>query len=63
MGQGALQLPHHRATGSGKTYLACAVGARACRESYRTLYFYAPKFFRAVESARADGSLFQRLVK
>jgi DNA replication protein DnaC len=48
-------------TGSGKTYLACAVGTQACREGYRTLYFYAPKFFRALESARADGSLFQWL--
>ena len=35
-------------TGSGKTYLACAVGAQACREGYRTLYFYAPKFFRFI---------------
>jgi DNA replication protein DnaC len=51
------------ATGSGKTYLACALGAQACREGYRTLYFYAPKFFRALESARADGSLFQWLKK
>ena len=40
-------------TGSGKTYLACAVGAQACREGYRTLYFYAPKFFRTLESARS----------
>ena len=30
-------------TGSGKTYLACAIGVQACREGYRTLYFYAPK--------------------
>ena len=44
-------------TGTGKTYLACAVGAQACREGYSTLYFYAPKFFRTLESARADGSL------
>ena len=50
-------------TGSGKTYLGCAVGAQACREGYRTLYFYAPKFFRALESARADGSLIQWLKK
>jgi DNA replication protein DnaC len=50
-------------TGSGKTYLACALGAQVCREGYRTLYFYAPKFFRALESARADGSLFQWLKK
>jgi DNA replication protein DnaC len=44
-------------TGTGKTYLACAVGTQACREGYSTLYFYAPKFFRTLESARADGSL------
>jgi DNA replication protein DnaC len=50
-------------TGSGKTYLGCALGVQACREGYRTLYFYAPKFFRALESARADGSLLQWLKK
>jgi len=50
-------------TGSGKTYLACAMGAQACREGYQTLYFYAPKFFRTLESARADGSLLAWLKK
>ena len=50
-------------TGSGKTYLACALGAQACRDGYRTLYFYAPKFFRALETARADGSLLPLLKK
>jgi DNA replication protein DnaC len=50
-------------TGSGKTYLACAVGAQACREGCATLYFYAPKFFRALETARADGSLLSLLKK
>ena len=50
-------------TGCGKTFLACALGQQACREGFSTLYFYAPKFFRALESARADGSLFQWLKK
>lgn len=50
-------------TGSGKTYLACALGAQACREGHRTLYFYAPKLFRALETARADGSLLPLLKK
>jgi DNA replication protein DnaC len=50
-------------TGSGKTYLACAVGAQACRQGYRTLYLYAPKLFRALETARADGSLLPLLKK
>jgi len=44
-------------TGSGKTHLGCALGHQACRDGHRTLYFYAPKFFRALETARADGSL------
>ena len=50
-------------TGSGKTYLACAIGAHACREGCQTLYFYAPKFFRTLESSRADGSLLAWLKK
>ena len=50
-------------TGSGKTYLACALGQQACRDGHRTLYFYAHKFFRALESAPADGSLLPWLKK
>jgi len=45
-------------TGCGKTYLGCALGHQACRDGHRTRYFYAPKFFRGLETARADGSLF-----
>ena len=45
-------------TGSGKTYLGCALGHQACRDGHRSLYYYAPKFFRELETARADGSLF-----
>jgi DNA replication protein DnaC len=44
-------------TGVGKTYLACALAQRACRDGYRTLYFYAPKLFREMTIAQADGSL------
>jgi len=44
-------------TGIGKSYLACALGHQACREGLRTRYFYAPKLFRALETAHADGSL------
>ena len=61
MGQGAPELPRDRVHRYWKTYLACAVGAQACREGYSTLYFYAPKFFRTLESARADGSLISLL--
>lgn len=57
-------VPHHRnclitgPTGTGKTHLACALGHQACRDGHRTLYFYAPKFFRSLETSRADGTLF-----
>ena len=50
-------------TGSGKTYLACALGHQACRDGHRTLYYYAPKLFRALETAQADGSLLPLLKK
>jgi DNA replication protein DnaC len=50
-------------TGAGKTYLACALGHQACREGYRTVYYYAPKLFRALQTAQADGSLLALLKK
>ena len=59
---------HHRhciitgPTGVGKSYLACALAHKACRERFRALYFYGPKFFRALNLAQADGSL-TRLLK
>ena len=43
--------------GLGKSYLACALAQKACRDGYRTMYFYAPKLFRALLAAQADGSL------
>jgi len=46
----------------GKSYLACALAHKACRERFRALYFYGPKLFRALSIAQADGSL-TRLLK
>lgn len=48
-------------TGCGKTYLACALGHQACREGHRVLYCYAPKLFRELQTATADGSIQKRL--
>jgi len=48
-------------TGSGKTFLACALGHQAARDGHRTRYFYAPKLFRELQSAHNDGSLLKRL--
>jgi DNA replication protein DnaC len=50
-------------TGSGKTYLACALGHQACRDGHRVCYYYAPKLFRALQNAQADGSLMKLLKK
>jgi DNA replication protein DnaC len=50
-------------TGVGKTYLACALAHKACRDGYRALYYYAPKLFRELTMARADGSLCRVLKK
>ena len=50
------------ATGVGKTYLACALGQRACRRGYRVIYRRTPRFIDELTLARADGTL-PRLLK
>jgi DNA replication protein DnaC len=47
-------------TGTGKTFLACALGQKACREGYRVRYYVAAKLFRELSAAHVDGS-FMRL--
>ena len=46
-------------TGVGKTYLACAIGQKACRNGYRVLYYYIPKLFRDLQIASEEGELSQ----
>ncbi len=43
-------------TGVGKSYLACALAQKACRDGYQVLYTRAPALFRDIALARADGS-------
>jgi len=53
-------------TGTGKTYVACALANAACRKGYRALYRRAPRLFDELTLARADGSysgLLTRLAK
>lgn len=50
-------------TGLGKTFLACALGTQACRDGYRTLYYYSSKLFRELQIAQADGSFIKLLNK
>jgi len=47
-------------TGTGKTFLACALGHKACRDGHRVRYYVAAKLFRELNLAHADGS-FMRL--
>lgn len=42
-------------TGVGKSYLACALAHKACREGFRALYLRAPRLFDDLAMAKADG--------
>ncbi|MBM3270591.1 MAG: IS21-like element helper ATPase IstB [Candidatus Sericytochromatia bacterium] len=44
-------------TGSGKTFLACALAQQACRLGFKALYRRAPRLAHELAIARADGSL------
>jgi len=44
-------------TGVGKTWLACALAEKACRDGFTAFFRQAPKLFRDLALARADGSL------
>jgi len=44
-------------TGVGKSYLACALAHKACRDGYSAFYIRAAALFRDLALARADGSL------
>ena len=43
-------------TGTGKTYLACALVNQACRKGYRALYYRASRLFDDLVLARATGT-------
>jgi DNA replication protein DnaC len=43
-------------TGTGKTYLACALGNQACRQGFSVRYFRLPRLFEALRIAHGDGS-------
>jgi DNA replication protein DnaC len=51
------------ATGTGKTYLACAFAHQACRRGYRVLYRRASRLFEEMHLARADGSYVRMLAR
>ncbi|PIV20549.1 MAG: AAA family ATPase [Deltaproteobacteria bacterium CG03_land_8_20_14_0_80_45_14] len=51
------------ATGTGKTFIACAIGNRVCRAGYSVFYTRAPRLFNTLFQARADGSYLKYLSK
>lgn len=50
-------------TGTGKTYIACALAQQACRKGYRAIYRRAPRLFQELALARADGSYARLLAR
>jgi len=49
--------------GIGKTYICCALLDKACREGFAVRYVSAPKFFRRLGVAYADGSFDRMLAR
>jgi len=43
------------ATGLGKSYIACALAQKACREGHSALYFRLPRLLQELGLARVDG--------
>lgn len=43
-------------TGTGKTYIACALAHKGCRDGYGSLYVRCPKLYYSLSMAKADGS-------
>lgn len=50
-------------TGVGKSFIACAIGYEACRNSFSTLYFHFGKLMNHLKLAKADGSLQKEIHK
>jgi DNA replication protein DnaC len=44
------------ASGCGKTFMACAIGHKACRLGYKVRYIHLPRFIEDISISHADGS-------
>lgn len=49
------------ATGSGKSFIASALGNQACLNGFKTLYFNATKLFPRLKMLKADGSYMKEI--
>lgn len=50
-------------TGTGKSYLASAIGYQACQLGFKVLYANTTKLMTALKMAKADGSIVKELLK
>jgi DNA replication protein DnaC len=50
-------------TGVGKTWIACALAHKACREGYRALYLRLPKLLQELPLAKGDGTYIKLLTR
>lgn len=50
-------------TGIGKTWIACALANKACREGHTASYLRLPRLLQALQIARADGSYADTLTR
>jgi DNA replication protein DnaC len=50
-------------TGVGKTWIACALAQKACREGYRALYLRLPKLLQELPIAKGDGTYINLLTR
>jgi len=50
-------------TGSGKSYIASALGHQACSHGYKVMYEHSTKIFARLKMGKADGSYLKELVK
>ncbi len=51
------------ATGSGKSYIASALGNQACMQGFRTLYYNTTKLFPKLKMLKADGSYMKEIAR
>lgn len=49
-------------TGSGKTFVSCALGRAACEHDFIVRYFRLPRFFQEIQTAQLEGE-YPRLIK
>jgi len=50
-------------TGSGKSFISCALGHQACIHGFKTGYYSCSKLFKQLRIARADGTYLKALVR